>query len=61
MQTFLTPREFMDSFTPPLARDLTYRLLKEKRIKHIRVNRKILIPKNELSEWVDREVAEAQE
>jgi excisionase family DNA binding protein len=39
-----------------LGRDTTYRLIAEGRIRAVRVNRRILIPRSELAAFPEREV-----
>jgi excisionase family DNA binding protein len=43
-----------------LGRDATYRLVAEGRIRAVRVNRKILIPRSELAAFPEREMGGAR-
>lgn len=56
MQTFLSVNEYRHAFNPPLARDLTYKLLKEKRIKSMRLGHKFYIPAEEVERFVSAEL-----
>lgn len=56
---FFTPSEFRAHF-PHVGRDAIYRLIKEKRIKTVRLfERKYLIPASELYDWPQREMERA--
>lgn len=53
----LSPEEFGESLHGVIGRNSLYGLLGAGRIKHIRVGRKILIPRSELTDFPAREVA----
>jgi excisionase family DNA binding protein len=55
----LNPREFATRVG--LGRDATYALLREGRIRHLCVGRRILIPAVEAADFVEREVARNDE
>ena len=55
----LTPDEFLEGLQGTIGRNSLYGLLQAGRIKHIRVGRKILIPRSELTDFLLREVEAA--
>lgn len=56
MQTFLTVTEYRHAFNPPLPRDATYKLLKSKRVRSIRLGMRYLIPAEEVERFVNAEL-----
>lgn len=55
----LTPDEFWEGMQKVIGRNSLYGLIQANRIKHIRVGRKILIPRSELTEFPLREAEAA--
>lgn len=51
----LTPDEFWEGLQKSIGRNSLYGLIQVGRIKHIRVGRKILIPRSELTDFPVRE------
>jgi excisionase family DNA binding protein len=51
----LTPDEFWEGMQKVIGRNSLYGLIQAGRIKHIRVGRKILIPRSELTDFPVRE------
>lgn len=52
---FYTPEEFHDALGGTIGRSSIYQLVRAKRIRHVRVGRKILIPITEVTEFPRRE------
>ncbi len=55
----LTPDEFWEGMQKVIGRNSLYGLIQANRIKHIRVGRKILIPRSELTDFALREAEAA--
>lgn len=55
----LTPDEFWEGMQKVIGRNSLYGLIQANRIRHIRVGRKILIPRSELTEFPLREAEAA--
>ena len=55
----LTPDEFWEEMQKVIGRNSLYGLIQANRIKHIRVGRKILIPRSELTDFALREAEAA--
>ena len=55
----LTPDEFWGEMQKVIGRNSLYGLIQANRIKHIRVGRKILIPRSELTDFALREAEAA--
>ena len=53
----LTPDEFCEGLRKVIGRNSIYGLIQANRIKHIKVGRKILIPRSELTDFPAREAA----
>ena len=51
----LSPDEFLRAMQGTIGRNSVYGLIEAGRIKHIRLGRKILIPRSELEEFLMRE------
>lgn len=54
----LTPDEFWEGMQKVIGRNSLYGLIQANRIKHIRVGRKILIPRSELTDFAAREITQ---
>ena len=52
----LTPDEFLEAMHNTIGRNSVYGLIQANRIKHIRLGRKILIPRSELTDFLVREL-----
>jgi excisionase family DNA binding protein len=52
---FLTVLQWVDLTS--IGRDTTYELIREGRIRSVKVGRRILIPRSELAAFVDREAS----
>lgn len=56
LKRFLTPDEFRSvALDDTIGRASLYQLIRADRVKHIRVGRKILIPRSEVTEFAKRE------
>lgn len=55
----LSPDEFLDAMQNTIGRNSLYGLIQAKRVKHIRLGRKILIPRSELTDFLVRELEAA--
>ena len=54
----LSPDEFLKEMQGTIGRNSVYGLIQANRIKHVRLGRKILIPRSELTDFLVREVQE---
>ena len=59
MKPLLSPDEFLQAMQGTIGRNSVYGLIQAKRIKHIRLGRKILIPRSELTDFPLRELEAA--
>jgi excisionase family DNA binding protein len=59
-EALLKPREYHEALGGKIGINSLYSLIRAGRIRHIRVGRKILIPKTELENWLEREAGEAR-
>lgn len=55
----LSPEEFIKAMQGTLGRNSVYGLIQANRIKHLRLGRKILIPRSELTDFLVRELEAA--
>ena len=55
----LSPDEFLDAMQNTIGRNSLYGLIQANRIKHLRLGRKILIPRSELTDFLVRELEAA--
>ncbi len=55
----LTPEEFIKAMQGTIGRNSVYGLVQAGRIKHVRLGRKILIPRSELTDFLVRELEAA--
>lgn len=53
----LTPAEFHRALGGTIGRSSIYQMLRANRIRHVRVGRKLLIPVQEIEEFIQREAA----
>lgn len=57
LKPFLSPSEFFDEMKGTIGKNSLYGFIHSGRIKNIRVGRKILIPRSELTDFPTREAA----
>lgn len=55
----LSPDEFLEAMQNTIGRNSVYGLIQANRIKHLRLGRKILIPRSELTDFLIRELEAA--
>lgn len=56
----LTPTEYLGEMRGAIGRNSLYGLIRAGRIRHVKVGRKILIPRSELENWLERESGRGQ-
>lgn len=57
----LTPVEFHQALGGAIGRSSIYELLRANRIRHVRVGRKLLIPAQEVDDFIQRETQEGRD
>lgn len=60
-KALLTPEEFRTGLDNAIGRNTIYLYLKARKIKHVKIGRKILIPKSELVDFPLREMAREEQ
>ncbi len=60
-KALLTPEEFRKGLDDAIGRNTIYLYLRARKIKHVKIGRKILIPKSELVDFPLREMAQQEE
>jgi excisionase family DNA binding protein len=53
----LSPQQAQQEYFPSIGRNTLYRFIREGRIPHIRLGRKILIPRSALERWLENAAA----
>jgi excisionase family DNA binding protein len=59
-KALLSPKEVYEAFGGAIGYNAVYELVRSGRIKSIRLGRKILVPRSELEDWLEREAGEAR-
>lgn len=60
-KALLTPEEFRAGLDNAIGRNTIYEYLKARKIKHVKIGRKILIPKSELVDFPLREMSREEQ
>jgi excisionase family DNA binding protein len=60
-KALLTPEEFRKGLGNAIGRNTVYTYIRARKIKHVKIGRKILIPKSELVDFPLREMAQQAE